>query len=62
MPEPSQEAVETLFLQAIDLDEDRRAAFLKQRCAGDPELRAAVEELLAFDAKAQRAPSSCRAR
>jgi eukaryotic-like serine/threonine-protein kinase len=56
MPEPSQEAVETLFLQAIDLDEERRADFLKQQCAGDPELRAAVEELLAFDAKAQRAP------
>src|SRR5262245_37085320 len=56
MPEPSPETVEMLFQQAIELDSERRAAFLDERCAGDPDLRAAVEELLHFDAKAQSAP------
>jgi eukaryotic-like serine/threonine-protein kinase len=56
MPEPSDEAVKTLFLQAADLDPARRGAFLDERCAGDADLRAAVEELLRFDAKAQDSP------
>jgi WD40 repeat protein/predicted Ser/Thr protein kinase len=56
MPEPSPEAVEALFQQAADLEPERRGAFLDARCAGDPDLRAAVEELLDFDAKAQSAP------
>jgi WD40 repeat protein/predicted Ser/Thr protein kinase len=56
MPEPSPEAVETLFHEAADLDPQRRAALLDARCAGDPDLRAAVEELLAFDARARGAP------
>ena len=56
MPEPSPEAVEALFQQAADLDPERRGAFLDEQCAGDPDLRAAVEELLHFDAKAQSAP------
>jgi predicted ATPase len=55
MPEPSPEAVEALFHEAYDLDPHRRGVFLDERCAGDPELRAAVEELLGFDAKAQSA-------
>jgi non-specific serine/threonine protein kinase/serine/threonine-protein kinase len=60
MAEPSPEAVETLFQQALDLDPARRGAFLDAQCAGDPELRAAVEELLDFDAKAQSAPDFLR--
>jgi serine/threonine protein kinase len=52
--------VEDLFQQAIDLDPERRSAFLDERCAGDADLRAAVEELLAFDAKAQSAPEFLR--
>jgi WD40 repeat protein/predicted Ser/Thr protein kinase len=60
MPEPSPESVEALFQQAIDLDAQRRGAFLDEQCAGDPDLRAAVEELLAFDAKAQSAPDFLR--
>jgi serine/threonine protein kinase len=56
MSEPSPETVEALFQQVIDLDPERRSAFLDERCAGNPDLRAAVEELLHFDAKAQGAP------
>src|SRR5262249_7449449 len=53
MPEPSPESVEALFQEVIDLDPERRCAFLDERCAGAPDLRAAVEELLLFDDKAQ---------
>ena len=60
MPEPSPESVKALFLQAVDLDPQRRGAFLDEACAGDPDLRAAVEELLDFDAKAQSAPDFLR--
>jgi predicted Ser/Thr protein kinase len=60
MPEPSPEAVESVFQEAADLDPARRDAYLDQRCASDPELRAAVEELLHFDAKAQIAPDFLR--
>jgi WD40 repeat protein/predicted Ser/Thr protein kinase len=60
MPEPSPEAVEALFQQAADLDPEQRGAFLDERCAGDPDLRAAVEELLHFDAKAQSQPDFLR--
>jgi WD40 repeat protein/predicted Ser/Thr protein kinase len=60
MPEPSPEAVETLFQQAAELDLAARDAFLDARCAGDPALRAAVEELLHFDAKAQSSPDFLR--
>jgi hypothetical protein len=45
MPEPSPESVEALFQQAADVDPPCRAAFLDERCAGDPDLRAAVESL-----------------
>jgi WD40 repeat protein len=56
MPEPSPETVESLFQQALDLAPGQRGAFLDQQCAGDAELRAAVEELLLCDAKAQSTP------
>src|SRR5262245_25438765 len=56
MPEPSPESVESLFQQAADLDPAHRGTFLDERCASDPDLRAAVEELLQYDAKARNAP------
>jgi WD40 repeat protein/predicted Ser/Thr protein kinase len=56
MSEPSPEAVEALFHEAADLGPQRRAAFLDERCAGDPDLRSAVEELLSFDARARGTP------
>src|SRR5262249_51186605 len=56
MAEPSPEAVEALFQQVVDLVPERRDSFLDEQCAGDPDLRAAVEELLQFDAKAQGMP------
>ena len=60
MPEPSPEAVEALFQQATDIDPAHRGAFLDEQCAGDPDLRAAVEELLHFDAEAQSEPDFLR--
>jgi WD40 repeat protein/predicted Ser/Thr protein kinase len=60
VPEPSPEAVEALFEQAADLVPERRGAFLDEHCAGDADLRAAVEELLHFDAKAQYATDFLR--
>src|SRR5262245_26693610 len=53
MAEPSPQRVEELFDQAIDLDPARRAAFLDEQCQGDADLRAAVEELLHLDSRAQ---------
>ena len=53
----SDESVKALFLQALDVDAQQRGAFLDVLCAGDPGLRAAVAELLDFDAKAENAPS-----
>ena len=38
-----------LFERAVELPGDERAAFLERACAGDAELRAEVEELLAHD-------------
>jgi len=60
MAEPSPEAVEELFQELADLDPLSRLALLDIRCAGDPKLRAAVEELLNFDAKAQKTPDFLR--
>jgi hypothetical protein len=56
MPEPAPETVEALFQQAADLDPAQRSAFLDEHCASDPDLRAAVEELLQFDAEVQSEP------
>jgi len=60
MAEPSPRRVEELFDQAVDLEPTRRAAFLDEQCAGDAELRAAVEDLLQLDSKAQAAESFLR--
>src|SRR6516165_1430722 len=60
MAEPSPRRVEELFDQAIDLDPARLAAFLDQQCAGDADLRAAVEELLQLDRSAQATESLLR--
>jgi WD40 repeat protein/predicted Ser/Thr protein kinase len=56
MPKPSRKTVEALFQEVIDLGPERRGAFLDEQCAGDPDLRTAIEELLHFDAKARSAP------
>jgi WD40 repeat protein/predicted Ser/Thr protein kinase len=53
MPEPSPERVEELFDQAVDLQPAQRAAFLDEQCGGDAGLRAAVEELLQLDSRAE---------
>jgi predicted ATPase len=53
MPEPSSDAVEAVFQEAASLDPAQRDDYLAHRCAGDADLRAAVEELLHFDARAQ---------
>lgn len=52
MRKPSLERVEVLFHQAADLAPEQRSTFLEAHCAGDTELRAAVEELLKYDAPA----------
>jgi serine/threonine protein kinase/WD40 repeat protein len=49
MPKPPLRRLEELFHQAVALDPPRRPAFLETACAGDAELRAAVEELLKHD-------------
>ncbi len=53
MPEPSREAVEALFQRATDIDPLERGAFLDEQCAGNPDLRAAIDELLRFDAEVE---------
>src|SRR6516162_3280009 len=52
----SPDTVKALFLQALDVEPEGRHAFLDEQCAGDAELRAAVEELLLCDARAQSSP------
>ncbi|HET9888311.1 MAG TPA: hypothetical protein VFR10_12465, partial [bacterium] len=39
--------IEAVFFGALELEEDRRAAFLDVACAGEPELRCEVEAMLA---------------
>src|SRR5262245_41195725 len=53
MADPSPQRVEELFDQAVDLEPARLAAFLDEQCQGDAALRAAVEELLELDRRAQ---------
>src|SRR5262245_42358276 len=43
--------VEALFHQAADLPPEEQRALLDRACADDPSLRAAVERLLADDAR-----------
>jgi hypothetical protein len=40
---------QSILVRALELDPGRRAAFLDDECAGDPELRAEVEQLLVRD-------------
>ena len=62
MAEPSPRRVEELFDQAVDLDPARLTTFLDEQCAGDADLRAAVEELLQLDRERPARPShSCAA-
>ena len=42
-----------LFSEAIALDPDERNSLLERRCAGDPQMRAEVERLLASDERAE---------
>jgi serine/threonine protein kinase/WD40 repeat protein len=49
MSRPSLRRVEKLFHQAVDLDPAQRSSFLQAQCAGDEQLRIAVEELLRHD-------------
>jgi tetratricopeptide (TPR) repeat protein/predicted Ser/Thr protein kinase len=53
MPDPSPRRVEELFELALDLEPARLAAFLDEQCGGNPELRAAVEEMLRLDRRAE---------
>lgn len=47
------EQIDKVFQAAVELDADRRAAFLDHACGGDAELRREVEALLACDEKAR---------
>jgi WD40 repeat protein len=49
MSRPSFQRLEELFQRAVDLPSAERAAFLDRECAGEPELRKAVENLLRHD-------------
>src|SRR5262245_16992660 len=53
MSPPCPRRVEELFDQAIDLDPARLTTFLDQQCQSDAGLRAAVEELLQIDRRAE---------
>src|SRR5580704_15394235 len=41
--------IERTFSEAVDLPVDRREEFLRNACAGDPDLLGEVRSLLAFD-------------
>ncbi len=43
--------VDELFSAALEMDSDKRTAFLNEACVGDEELRKEVESLLASDEK-----------
>src|SRR5262249_51743489 len=49
MPVERSQQVEQLYHAARERDQDERAAFLEQACAGDSALRREVESLLAED-------------
>src|SRR4051794_36472528 len=51
MAEEDGDRTEELFHQAVDLPPERRQALLDRACANDPELRAALDSLLADDAR-----------
>src|SRR5262249_56656487 len=58
--DPSPQRIEELFDQALDLGPAGRAAFLDEQCGPDADLRAAVEELLELDHRAEAAESLLR--
>jgi hypothetical protein len=60
MAKPCPRRVEELFDQAIDVDPARLTTFLDERCGGDADLRAAVEELVCLDRRAQVSASLLR--
>ena len=45
------ETVHRLFIEAVKLPRDARAAFLDEQCNGDLEVRGEVEAMLAADAQ-----------
>jgi serine/threonine protein kinase/WD40 repeat protein len=49
MPRPTFQRLEELFNRAVDLTPAERAAFLELECAGEPELRSALEDMLRHD-------------
>src|SRR5579864_6370017 len=49
MPEPPLKRLEELFHRAAALPPDQRPTYLSEACAGDADLRAAVEDLLRLD-------------
>ena len=49
---PERETIEAIFLETVELPLEHRQPFLDQRCAGNPELKAAVEQLIAADRQA----------
>ncbi len=49
MNDQYRDRVQALFAQAVDLPQEDRSAFLDAACAGDPELRAEVDDLLNYD-------------
>jgi tetratricopeptide (TPR) repeat protein/predicted Ser/Thr protein kinase len=51
MTEKGTDRVETLFYEAADLSPPEQRALLDAACSGEPGLRAAVEKLLAYDAR-----------
>jgi serine/threonine protein kinase len=54
----ARDRVEALFHQAADLPADRQRILLDAACRGDPDLRAAVERLLADDARLRAADAT----
>lgn len=52
MKEPTQQEIEDLFFEALDLPSTQRGSFLDQRCQDNDLLRAKVDALLAADAAA----------
>ncbi len=51
MAEENGDRIESLFHQATDLPPEQRQAFLDRACANEPDLHAALERLLADDAR-----------
>jgi len=61
MPSEQRRKVEHLYRSALELQPDRRAAFLAEACRGDHRLRREIEELLAQDTASTFVHDSSRA-